>query len=161
MSFTCPDCNRRFANLYSLRRHAVTHDTTTKTGKALKLECHICGASYSRNLVQMYYEHLLKEHNIETNFVKPDKKSKKSKKGPAIFKCKKCPTAYATWACLRKHLKEKHAFVAAADEAEEVTMADLVESSSDEDYSDASSGKSLVIDIKNNVVNEEIVHDWM
>ncbi|KAL1487846.1 hypothetical protein ABEB36_015496 [Hypothenemus hampei] len=57
--FTCTECNRPFASLYTVKAHMQTH----KRGNNLKHECSICGASYAR--VFALKDHLKNVHGQE------------------------------------------------------------------------------------------------
>ncbi|XP_968302.3 zinc finger protein ZFP2 [Tribolium castaneum] len=57
--FTCTECNRPFASLYSVRAHMESH----KTNNNLKYECWMCGALYSRAFALK--DHLKQQHEQE------------------------------------------------------------------------------------------------
>jgi DNA-directed RNA polymerase subunit RPC12/RpoP len=102
-SHVCTTCNRRFSHLYVLKQHMATHDVNTKVGRAPKYVCSVCGASFVRNLAQMYEAHML-EHNVVIDV--PGNRSKKAKLDQ--FLCNMCPTKCKNSKQLRNHIEEAH-----------------------------------------------------
>uniref|UniRef100_A0A8C2XC88 Uncharacterized protein n=1 Tax=Cyclopterus lumpus TaxID=8103 RepID=A0A8C2XC88_CYCLU len=99
--FSCPDCDRSFANEAALRRHKATVHEGLRP--YVCTVCQKCFGQYT-DLTR----HLRRHHQTQS---KRGKKVKEAAEGPATapFSCAECSLAFASADTLQQHVTERHA----------------------------------------------------